>query len=170
MPYVGSSVDESTKEKWENHLEESSYGSMSELVRGAVRKEIQSDDGSGGTSDGQTIEVDRLQEQQQETIQRIEGLQETIEEAQEERETTEYPEEIVEVAHDIAGDLETISTDGYKHLTTDALSELANLSQEHFGDKTQVDKISAALDYLEENVSWIRKRPVLPSEYYRVED
>jgi len=170
MPYVGSSVDESTKETWENYLEESSYGSMSELVRGAVRKEIQSDDGSGGTSDGQTVEIDRLQEQQQETIQRIEGLQETIEEAQEERETTEYPEEVVEVAHDIASGLETMPADNYRFLLQEGHSELANLSEEHFGDNTQGDKISAALDYLEENVSWIRKHPVLPSEYYRVED
>jgi len=170
MPYVGSSVDESTKETWENYLEESSYGSMSELVRGAVRKEIQSDDAPGDASGGQTVEIDRLQEQQQETIQRIEGLQETIEEAQEERETTEYPEEVVEVAHDIASGLETMPADDYQFLLQEGSSEIYRLAQEHFGDGAHADKISAALNYLEENISWIRKRPVPPSEYYRVED
>ena len=170
MPYVGSSVDESTKEEWENYLEESSYGSMSELVRGAVRKEIQSDDGPSSASDSQTVEIDRLQEQQQDTIQRIESLRETVEEAQEERETTEYPEEVVEVAHDIASGLETIPADEYNYLIEEYQAEIARLSQEHFGDTTEMDKINAALDYLEKNIPSIHKRPGLPHEYYRVED
>jgi len=170
MPYVGSSVDESTKEKWENYLEESSYGSMSELVRAAVRKEVQSDGSSNGASSGQPVEVDRLQEQQQDTIQRIERLQETVEEAQEEREKTEYPEEVVKVAHDIADGLETITASENQRMTEEARDELARLSQEHFGDFQHLNEISAALNYLEENISWIHRRPDLPSEYYRVED
>lgn len=170
MPYVGSSVDESTKEMWEKYLEQSSYGSMSELVRGSVRKEIQSDGDSSGTSSGQTIEVDRLKEQQQDTIQRIEELRETVEEAQKERKKTEYPEDVVEVAHDIAGELETISQDEPHPIADQRYRELSKLAAEHFGDKNERDKIEAALNYLDENVSWIDKRPVLPSEYSRVED
>lgn len=170
MPYVGSSVDESTKEEWQEYLTNSSYGSMSELVRGAVRKEIQSDGSSSGASSGQTIEVDRLKEQQKETIQRIEDLQEVVEEAQEQRETTEYPEEVVDLAHDIASSFETIPADEYQQLAAKGNEEIAKLSQEYFGGRDEMDKVSAALDYLEENISWIQKRPVMPSEYYRVED
>jgi len=170
MPYVGSSVDDSTKEKWEKYLEQSSYGSMSELVRGAVRKEIQSDGGSSGTSSGQTIEVDRLKEQQQDTIQKIENLQKVVKEAQKEREKTEYPEDVVEVAHDIAGELDTVSRDEPHPISEKKYKELTKLSVEHFGDRSETDKIEAALNYLDENVSWIVKRPVLPSEYYRMED
>lgn len=170
MPYVGSSVDESTKEMWEKHLEQSSYGSMSELVRGSVRKEIQSDGDSSGSATGQSIEVDRLKEQQQDTIQKIENLQETVVEAQKEREKTEYPEDVVAVAHDIAGELDTVSRGEPQPIADQRYRELSKLAAEHFGDKNERDKIEAALNYLDENVSWIFKRPVLPSEYYRVED
>ncbi|MDL0138263.1 hypothetical protein PNP85_01900 [Halobacterium salinarum] len=170
MPYVGSSVDESTKQDWEEYLEQSSYGSMSELVRGSVRKEIQSDGDSSGTSGTQTVEVDRLKEQQQDTIQKIENLREVVEEAQKEREKTEYPEDVVEAAHNIAGELDTVSQDEPHPIAEQKYKELRKLSAEHFGDSHETDKIEAALNYLDENVSWIVKRPVRPSEYYRRED
>ncbi|MDL0126509.1 hypothetical protein PNQ92_14015 [Halobacterium salinarum] len=170
MPYVGSSVDESTKEKWEQYIEDSHYGSMSELVRGAIENERLSDGGSSGNSSGQSVEVDRLKEQQQDTIQKIEELQEVVEEAQEEQEKTEYPEEVVEVAHDMANGFETIPAEEYQYLADERAKQIAKLSQEYFGDKDEMHKIEAALNYLEENISWIREEPTFPSEYYRVED
>ncbi|WP_285255321.1 hypothetical protein [Halobacterium salinarum] len=163
-------MDESTKEKWEQYIEDSHYGSMSELVRGAIENERLSDGGSSGNSSGQTVEVDRLKEQQQDTIQKIENLREVVEEAQKEREKTEYPEDVVDVAHDIAGELDTVSHDEPHPIAEQKYKELRKLSAEHFGDENEVDKIEAALNYLDENVSWIVKRPVRPSEYYRMED
>ena len=56
MPYVGASVDSSTKDKWEEYIEQSDYGSMSELVRGAVRSEMRSQGSdSGGESRGSSL-------------------------------------------------------------------------------------------------------------------
>ena len=171
MPYVGASVDEATKEKWESYVEDSDYGSLSELIRSTVRQEIRSEGaGAAGASRETTVEVDRLQEQQQTTIQRIEALQEAVEQAQEERETTEYPEEVVDVAHQIAGDLDTISSDEYARMTSDADTGHVKLADEYFGDRDDTPKVVAAFNYLEENIPWIRKRPTPPSEYYRVED
>jgi len=170
MPYAGASVDETTKGEWEDYIEDTDYGSLSELIRNAVRKEIKSDGGSSGVSSGEAIEVDRLKEQQQDTIQKIENLREVVEEAQKEREKTEYPEDVVEVAHDIAGELDTVSRDEPHPIAEQKYKELRKLSAEHFGDPNEVDKIEAALNYLDENVSWIVNRPVLPSEYYRRED
>lgn len=176
MPYVGASVDESTKADWDGFLQESQYGSMSELLRGAVRKEVrrEREGGTGASGDGGatgvSVEVDRLQEQQKETLDKIDSLVETVQEAQEERETEEYPEEVKEAAFAIASDLETISPDRYSDWASDANIELVKLASEHFGDGEETHKVSAALDYLEENIGWIEKKPVPPSDYYRVEE
>lgn len=176
MPYVGASVDESTKGKWDDFVQESQYGSMSELVRAAVRKEIlasESDAPTGASDAGSTgasVEVDRLQEQQRETLTKVEELTEAVQEAREERETEEYPEEVKEAAFAIASDLEAISPDRYANWASDENIELTKLASEHFGDGEETHKVSAALDYLEENVGWIRKKPVPPNDYYRVEE
>lgn len=171
MPYAGASVDESTKGKWEDYIKDSDYGSMSELIRAAVRREINRGEGdSTGASRGESVEVERLQEQQQTTIQKIESLAESFREAQEEREAEEYPEEVKAAAFEIAGDLDTISPDEFREMSSNADIERVKLASEHFDSGEETHRVIAALDYLEENVQWIRRKPTPPSDYYRVEE
>ena len=172
MAYVGASVDEATKEKWEGYIEETDYGSLSELIRSAVRKEMQpGETNAASASREQTIEVDRLQEQQRTTLQRLEELREAVETAQEERKKTEYPEEVVDVAHTIAHEeLDTLTPREYEERAEEANMELAQLADRYFGDHNETHRVRAALNYLEENIGWIRRNPARPSDYFRVED
>lgn len=146
---------------------------MSELIRVAVRKEIRGENDSKESKKGTDtggIEVDRIQEQQQTIISKIQELSENVENSQQEREAEAYPEEVKSAAFSIASDLETISPDKYANWTSDENIALTKLAAENFDDGEATHKITAALNYLEENVDWIRKKPALPNDYYRVRE
>lgn len=170
-PYIGASVDDETKAEWEEYVEESQYGSMSELVRAAVRKEIhgsqqgQEASRSDGT-EGPSVELDRLHERQQTILDQVESVEEAVEAAAEEQEQTEYPEEIVELGHQIASDLDRIQQSDYGRMDSEVHMAMREVAEERNADVTDVQ---AAFDYLEQNVPWIQKKPTPPSEYYRVE-
>jgi len=170
MAHVGVSIDDDTKEQWSSHVEESDYGSMSELIRTAVRKEIRRDDGGDGGSVPRELEkdVNRVAETQTTLQDQMDQLAEHFEEVADTTLQTQYPEEVVELGHDIAGDLEEIHHDQFSDLERDVMvNELEEIRRNH-GDNPSHGQIIDALDYLEENLSYIKKRPTPPSEYYRL--
>jgi len=170
MAHVGVSIDDDTKAQWSNHVEESDYGSMSELIRTAVRKEIRRGDDGDGSSIPRELEKDvsRVAETQTTLQDQMDQLAEHFEEVADTTLQTQYPEEVVELGHDIAGDLEEIHHDQFSDLERDVMvNELEEIRRNH-GDNPSHGQIIDALDYLEENLSYIKKRPTPPSEYYRL--
>jgi Arc/MetJ-type ribon-helix-helix transcriptional regulator len=170
MAHVGVSIDDDTKEQWIDHIEESDYGSMSELIRTAVRKEIRRDDDGDGGSVPRELEkdMDRVAETQTTLQDQMDKLAEQFEEVADTTLQTQYPDEVVQLGHDIAGDLDEIHHDQFGDLEREVMvNELEEIRQSH-GDNPSHGMILDALDYLEESLSYIEKRPTPPSEYYRL--
>lgn len=169
MAHVGVSIDDDTKEQWSSHVEESDYGSMSELIRTAVRKEIRRDDDGDGGSVPRELEKDmnRVAETQTTLQDQMDQLAEHFEEVADTTLQAQYPEEVVELGHDIAGDLEEIQHDAFAEVREQTKQELVKIHKSH-PDSPTLEEIQDALQYLEENLSYIKKRPTPPSEYYRL--
>jgi len=75
MAYVGVNVDESTKEQWQSYVDESDYGSMSEFIRNAVRKEIHD-----GGYDRLREELQSLEQVNERMISHLEEMEERLNE------------------------------------------------------------------------------------------
>lgn len=166
MPHVGVSVNEATKENWEDYVEETDYGSISELVRSAVRKEIAREGGESGVPREVEKELTQVAETQGELRRQMADLLDGFEDV-EEATATQYPSEVVELGHDIAGELEEVHADRFTEWESETQSELWDVAQEQSGD-VGVGDVKDALEYLEENLSYVRSRPRGPSEYFRV--
>jgi len=167
MAHIGVSVDDTTKESWAEYVEESEYGSMSELVRTAVRKEIRRGDGGEGVPrelEKELVELSEYQETITEAVKQLNDEFEKVEEATE----SQYPEEVVELAMDIAEeDIQEISHDQFGDLESDAQGDLVALSRKHL-DTVEIGKVADALQYLEENLSYIKTEPRTLDDYWRV--
>lgn len=169
MAHVGVSVDDDTKEKWKQYVEQSDYGSLSELVRGAVRVEMRRESGGGG---GIPREVEQqltelvdtqtaVQEQVVELTEEFDGLGEELRDDQ-------YPEQVIELAHEIAADMDEVHQSEFADLRLDAEMELAEIANERLGDESKAYLVAQAYEYLDENLSYIKPVPRQPSDYYRV--
>jgi Arc/MetJ-type ribon-helix-helix transcriptional regulator len=165
MAHIGVSVDESTKQEWSDYVEQSNYGSMSELVRAAVRTEIRRE----GGGDGIPREVERQLSEMiatQQTLQnQVSELSEGFEDVSEAATGDQYPEEIVELANDIAGELDEIHRTAFGEKESEVQEELHALAEDY---GTDYGKVNQALQYLEDNLSYVRTEPLGPSDYYRV--
>jgi Arc/MetJ-type ribon-helix-helix transcriptional regulator len=167
MAHIGVSVDDQTKEGWAEHVEESEYGSMSELVRTAVRKEIRRGDGGEGVPRELEKELVELSEHQETITEAVKQLNDEFEKVEEATEA-QYPEEIVELAMDIAEeDIQEIHADQFGDLEKDAQRDLVSLSRKHL-DTVEIGKVAEALEYLEENLSYIKTEPRTVDDYWRV--
>lgn len=173
MPIVGASVNDSTKEEWEEYVEESDHGSMSELVRIAVRKEIQR---SGTKENGIPREVrkdiNQVAEKQDSLSKQMDTILEGFEELEQTNEDEDYDEETKALAHRISEEMEEINEDQFEEAMAQRRKEVANLARK-ISDKDErypysPNQVHNAFEYLEENISYIRKLPPSPSEYHRV--
>jgi|GEM_PF-5651689 len=168
MAHIGVSVNDETKDEWENYIEQTDYGSMSELIRASVRKEIQQEGGDSGIPrelekelNGVAETQNTLQDQMAELVNEFENVSDVMTESQ-------YSEEIIELAHDLAEDIEEKHPDEFSSLAQDAEMGYAKLAREHLGDESEAYKIPQAFQYLEENLSYIKCTPRGPNDYYRV--
>lgn len=166
MAHVGVSVNEATKENWEEYVEGTDYGSISELVRSAVRKEIARESGGDGIPREVEAELTEVAETQATLREQMADLLDGFEDV-EAATATQYPSEIVELGHDIAGGLEEVHADRFADWESETQSELWDVAQEQSGN-VSVGEVKDALEYLEENLSYVRAKPRGPSEYYRV--
>ncbi|WP_256545598.1 ribbon-helix-helix domain-containing protein [Halobellus inordinatus] len=167
MAHIGVSVDDDTKEKWDHHVEQSEYGSMSELIRSAVRKEIRRGGDEGQVPRQLEKELVQVAESQQAISDAVERLSEDFEQV-EAAAQTQYPEEIVDLAMDIADeDIQEIHADQFADVEKEGVSDLQSLAQKHL-DSNDIGKVADALDYLEENLSYVKSPPRTADDYYRV--
>lgn len=162
MPHIGVSVDESTKEKWQEHLEESHHGSMSELVRTAVRKEIRRDDSDGTVSRELEQELNRVAEAQQTIQQTMDSLADGFEDVT--AAGNQYPQEIIDLGHEIAGELDELSENGHEAMVREFRRDCKPLYQKYDASPPEIQE---ALAYLEDSLSYIVVEPRGPSDYYR---
>ena len=169
MAHVGVSVNDDTKEQWDEYVQQTDYGSMSELIRTAVRKEIRRE-GTDGSGVPRELEQEltrvaetqnTLQDQMSELLDGFDNVEELVGKQQ-------YSQEIIDVATEIAGELDEIHPDEFNHLESDVSIEYAELAKEYFGTPNEGYKIAQAFEYLSENLSYVRSRPLGPSDYYRV--
>jgi len=169
MAHIGVSVNDSTKVEWEEFIEKTNYGSMSELVRSAVRREIRQQGENGGP--GVPREVEKQLSQVAETQTTLERQMNELADGFEDvaaSTDTQYPNQVVELGHDIAGDLEEIHVDWFKEAEVEARDELRVLADDHLNDPGRIGEVADALDYLEDNLSYVQTTPLAPSDYYRV--
>lgn len=166
MAHVGVSVDESTKDRWQQYLDQSDCGSMSELIRQAVNKEIQ----RGGANEAvpQTVEreLTQMAEQQETLKQRMLGLSDQFDDVADSIERTEYPKEVVELGHEIGSELEEMSALQWQEGVDQHVQQLAELQEKY--DANGLGQVEDALQYLEENLSYVESFPKGPSDYYRI--
>jgi archaellum component FlaC len=168
MPHIGVSVDEGTKRKWADYVENSAHGSMSELVRTAVRKEVRRDgDGSADLPRQAEKRINQIAENQEQITRQMETLSDEFEDVSEAA-TEQYPEHIVELADDVASELEEVSADNFAELRSEAKDELRSLAVRVCDDPRKADEVGEALEYLADTLSYVKKAPQGPSDYYRV--
>lgn len=169
MAHVGVSVDDETKAEWSKHVEESDFGSMSELIRTAVRKEIQRSGDRDGGSVPRELEKDvsRVAETQTTLQEQMEELAESFEEVADTAVQSQYPEGVIELAHDIAGDIEEIGAYQFQRGKEEKIRELQNYHKKH-PENPSLGEIDQALQYLDDNLSYVRTMPLAPSDLYRV--
>jgi len=167
MAHIGVSVDDETKDEWETHVDESEYGSMSELVRVAVRKEIRRGDGGDQLPRQVEKELVQVAEDQQSIRDSVAGLLDDFAEVKGAAET-QYPEEIIELAMDISEELEEVHATQFAEVEADARDDLRGLAEKHLGDATETGKVAEAMEYLRENLSYVRTPPRTSEDYYRV--
>jgi len=165
MAHIGVSVDESTKQEWSDYVEQSNYGSMSELVRAAVRTEIRREGGGEGIPREVERQLSEVVETQQTLQNQVGELTEGFEDVSEAATGDQYPEEIVELANDIAGELDEIHRTAFNEKTQEVRRGQQKLAEKH---DTDAAKVAEALQYLEDNLSYVRTEPLGPSDYYRV--
>ncbi|MDB2294359.1 hypothetical protein PN416_09830 [Halorubrum ezzemoulense] len=166
MAHIGVSVSDDTKRKWADYVESSDHGSMSELVRTAVRKEIRSDGGADLPREAER-RINQIAENQERITRQMESLSEEFEDVSEAA-TDQYPEHIVELADDVAAELDELPADRFGDLRAKAKDELRSLAIRVCDDPTKAGEVGEALDYLSENLSYIKTAPQGPSDYYRV--
>jgi len=169
MAHVGVSIDYGIKDEWGNYVEQTDYGSMSELIRTAVRKEIRRE-GTDGSSVPRELEQElnrvaetqnTLQDQMSDLVDGFDNVEDIIGQQQ-------YSQEIIDIAHQLTGELDEIHPDEYADLENEASIEYAELAKEYLGDGSEAHKIAKAFTYLSEELSYIKSRPLGPSDYYRV--
>lgn len=166
MAHIGVSVNDETKRKWSDYIESSDHGSMSELVRTAVRKEIRSDGGADLPREAER-RINQIAENQERITRQMASLSDDFEEVSDAA-TAQYPEHIVELADDVAGELEEVPADRFGDLRAEAKDELRSLAIRVCDDPTKAGEVGEALDYLSENLSYIKTAPQGPNDYYRV--
>lgn len=166
MAHIGVSVSDGTKRKWDDYVEASDHGSMSELVRTAVRKEIRSDGGADLPREAER-RINQIAENQERITRQMESLSEEFEDVSEAA-TDQYPEHIVELADDVAGELEEVPADRFGDLESEAQGELRSLAVRICDDPTKAGEVGEALEYLTENLSYVKTAPQGPNDYYRV--
>ena len=167
MGHIGVSIDDATKESWAEHVEESEYGSMSELVRTAVRKEIRRGDGGDQLPRQVEKELVQMAEDQESISDAVSELSEDFEKVEEAAES-QYPEEIVELAMDVSEDLEEVHATQFAEVEAEARDDLRGLAKRHLGHATETGKVAEAMEYLRENLSYVRTPPRPSEDYYRV--
>lgn len=167
MAHIGVSVDDGTKESWAEYVEESEYGSMSELVRAAVRKEIRRGDGGDQLPRQLEKEIVQMSENQQSIRDAVSQLSEDFEKVEEAAES-QYPNEIVDLAMDISEDLEEVHATQFAEVEADARDDLRGLAERYLGDTKETGKVAEAMEYLRENLSYVRTPPRTSEDYYRV--
>jgi Arc/MetJ-type ribon-helix-helix transcriptional regulator len=167
MAHIGVSVDDETKRSWAEHVKESAYGSMSELVRTAVRKEIRRGDGGDQLPRQVEKELVQMAEDQESIRDAVSELSEDFEKVEEAAES-QYPEEIVELAMDVSEDLEEVHATQFAEVEAEARDDLRGLAKRHLGDATETGKVAEAMEYLRENLSYVRTPPRTSEDYYRV--
>jgi hypothetical protein len=167
MAHIGVKVDQSTKERWQEYVEESSHGSMSGLIRQAVREEMRRDETDAEIPQALEQRINEVAETQQTLGGQMDQVQDTVQEVVEET-GEQYPEEVIELAEDIAEDLDEIHADqwvdGIQHPVKRELDEI----RRQRSDNPSIGQIKDALEYLEENLSYVKSAPQGPSDYYRV--
>lgn len=167
MPHIGVSVDEGTKQKWADYIESSDHGSMSELVRTAVRKEVRRDDGGADLPRQAEKRINQIAENQEQITRQIDSLSQEFEDVSNAA-TNQYPEHIVELADDVAAELDEVPADRFGDLQSEAKGELRSLAVRVCDDAQKADEVGEALDYLADTLSYVKTAPQGPSDYYRV--
>ena len=167
MAHIGVSVDDGTKRKWSDYVETSDHGSMSELVRTAVRKEIRSDGGEGLPREAER-RINQIAENQEQITRQMASLSEDFEDVSDAATSDQYPEHIVELAEDVAGELDEVPADRFGDLRAEAKDGLRSLAVRVCDDPTKADEVGEALEYLSETLSYVKTAPQGPSDYYRV--
>lgn len=169
MAHIGVAVDDDTKQQWEQYVEESDYGSMSELVRTAVRVEMRREGGDGATIPREVEQqLTELVDTQTAVKEAVAELTEDLDGLGDELQDEQYPEEVVELAHDIAADMDEIHRSNFANIAGEVSAKHAEIAQERLGDDSKGYLVSQAFQYLDENLSYIKVKPHLPKDYYRV--
>ena len=169
MAHIGVSVNDETKDQWENYIERTDYGSMSELIRTAVRKEMRRESGGDKNIPRELeTELNRVAETQNTLQEQMAELVDGFEDVTDVIGNQQYPDEVIQLAHDIAGDLNEISRDAYGELESEVAIEHANLAEKYLDDDSKGYLVQQAFQYLEGNLSYIRRQPLKPTDYYRI--
>lgn len=174
MAHVGVSLDDDEKQRWADYVEESGHGSISELVRTAVRKEIQRE-GDDGAEIPRELEQDlsRVAETQQRLQSQMAELAEGFDAVEEVATEDAYREEIKGLGHRIAEHLEELPEDRFGDLESEVQDELVALGREVSDTEEKVPyppgEVGRALEYLEQNLSYIESVPKSPADYYRID-
>lgn len=174
MAHIGVSVSDGTKLKWEESIEESGHGSMSELVRTAVRKEIQRE-GQSTNEVPRELQQDLTQvaETQSSLESQMQELLDGFEDVEEIVTDDTYPEEIKALGHRIAEHLEELPEDRFADMEGKIRDELVALGREVSDAEEEhpytPGEMEQALQYLEDNLSYIESVPKSPEEYYRID-
>ena len=174
MAHIGVSVSDGTKEKWEEFIEGSDHGSMSELVRTAVRKEIQRE-GQSSNEVPRELQKDLTQvaETQSTLESQMQELLDGFEDVEEIATEDTYPEEIKALGHRIGEQLEEIPEDVFGEMRGEVRDEFISLGRTVSDTEETVPyspgEIEQALQYLEENLSYIESVPKSPEDYYRID-
>jgi metal-responsive CopG/Arc/MetJ family transcriptional regulator len=172
MAHIGVSVSDDTKAEWEEYIEESDMGSMSELVRSAVRKEIRHEE--GGDSDGgipreMEEELTRVAQTQETLEEQMESLLDGFEDVEEATTSKEYPEEVKALAHQIANEeIEEMPRDVFQsELRGSVRDDYWDIARRH-QENPNLEQVFEAFEYLEENISYIKSLRKTPDDFYRV--
>jgi hypothetical protein len=96
------------------------------------------------------------------------SLSEDFEDVSDAATSDQYPEHIVELAEDVAGEIEEVHADQFDNLRTEAKDELRSLAIRVCDDRKKAGEVGEALDYLSETLSYVKTAPQGPSDYYRV--
>jgi hypothetical protein len=166
MPHVGTNVDESTKARWSEYLEESECESWSELLRQAVNEKMMRD---GGQDVPEEIEsrMDELNELQQTLKRQMSDLSDDFETVQEQAIDQRYPEGVIELANDLAGEIEEVHRDWFEEGEQETARDWNKFRQRHCPEASRSEVIQA-FEYLEENLSYIETPSNGPDDYFRL--
>jgi hypothetical protein len=151
MAHVGVSLDGDEKERWQEYVEESPHGSISEMVRVAVRKEMQGSAGGGDATIPREMErrIDEMSETQKALESQMQDLSQEFGDVRDVAEP-EHPQYIIDLAHDLMSDLPEISREEVDDWGMRAGIQAKELAVKHGAELHEVD---AALSYLHENLS-----------------